>query len=122
MAAGIAWTRGVVDQAGMIASLEALPARLHLRLASGTTVLGVHASPLADDGPGIDPGIADDQLLPLLAGHGADVIIGGHTHLITDRLVPDALDRDDHITRTSRNCEPALSAWEDYGSGHVTPC
>jgi hypothetical protein len=51
-------------------------------------VLGVHASPRADDGQGIEPGIADEELRrPLLAGCGADVVIGGHTHLATDRLV-----------------------------------
>jgi len=47
----------------------------------------VHASPRADDGPGIEPGIADEELRPLLDGCGADVVIGGHTHLATDRLV-----------------------------------
>jgi predicted phosphodiesterase len=87
MAAGIAWTRGVLDQAGLLASLTVLPAYLRLRLPSGATVLGVHASPRADDGPGIEPGIADEQLRPLLAGCGADVVIGGHTHVATDRLV-----------------------------------
>jgi putative phosphoesterase len=87
MAAGIAWTRGVLDQAGLLGDLAALPAHLRLRLPSGAAVLGVHASPRADDGPGIEPGIADDQLRPLLAGCGADVVIGGHTHLAADRLV-----------------------------------
>jgi predicted phosphodiesterase len=87
MAAGIGWTRGVLDQAGLLTSLTALPAHLRLKLPSGATILGVHASPRADDGPGIDPGIADEQLRPLLAGCGADVVIGGHTHFATDRLV-----------------------------------
>lgn len=87
MAAGIGWTRGVLDQAGLLASLVALPMQLRLRLASGTAILGVHASPAADDGPGIDPGIADEQLRSLLAGCGADVVVGGHTHFVTDRLI-----------------------------------
>jgi predicted phosphodiesterase len=87
MAAGIAWTRGVVDQAGLLSILTALPTQLRLQLPSGITILGVHASPLADDGEGIEPGIADEQLRPLLAGCGADVVIGGHTHFPTDRLV-----------------------------------
>lgn len=87
MAAGIAWTRGVLDQAGLLAGLAALPTQLRLRLASGTAILGVHASPAADDGAGIDPGISDDQLRSLLAGCGADVVVGGHTHFVTDRLV-----------------------------------
>jgi len=52
MAAGIGWTRGVLDQAGLLASLTALPGQLRLQLPSGTTLLGVHASLRADDGPG----------------------------------------------------------------------
>jgi putative phosphoesterase len=87
MAAGIGWTRGVLDQAGLLDVLAGLPAQLHLLLPGGTAVLGVHASPQADDGPGIEPGIADEQLWPLLAGSGADVVIGGHTHLPADRHV-----------------------------------
>lgn len=87
MAAGIAWTRGVLDQAGLLTSLTTLPAQLRLQLPGGATILGVHASPRADDGPGIDPRIADQQLRPLLAGCGADVVIGGHTHFVADRFV-----------------------------------
>ena len=85
MAAGIGWTRGVLDQAGMLDDLAALPAQLHQRFPGGATILGVHASPRADDGPGIDPGLPDEQLLGLLAGCGADVVVGGHTHYQTDR-------------------------------------
>lgn len=62
---------------------------LRLQLPAGVTILGVHASPRADDGPGIEPGIADEQLRPLLAGCGADVVVGGHTHVATDRLIDD---------------------------------
>lgn len=85
MASGIGWTRGVLDQAGLLGVLDDLPAQLRLR--SGASVLGVHASPQADDGQGIEPGIADEQLGPLLAGAGAEVVIGGHTHAATDRIV-----------------------------------
>jgi putative phosphoesterase len=87
MAAGIGWTRGVLDQAGLLEVLAGLPAQLRLPLRSGALLLGVHASPRADDGPGIEPGIADEQLEQLLAGCGADVVIGGHTHSAADRLV-----------------------------------
>jgi putative phosphoesterase len=87
MAAGIGWTRGVLDQAGLLAGLTDLPAQLRLRLPSGVAVLGVHASPRADDGLGIEPGVSDEQLSALLAGCEADVVIGGHTHFVTDRLV-----------------------------------
>jgi len=87
VAGGIGWTRGVLDQAGLLADLSALPAQLRLRSAGGVRVLGVHASPASDDGPGIDPGIADERLLALLAGCDADVVVGGHTHFVTDRVV-----------------------------------
>lgn len=87
MAAGIAWTRGVLDQADLLDVLTGLPAHLRMALPRGTSVLGVHASPGADDGPGIDPCINDEQLWLLLAGSGADVVIGGHTHYAADRLV-----------------------------------
>lgn len=87
MAAAIGWTRGVLTQAGRLGQLTGLPAQLRVRLTNGLDVLGVHASPHADDGPGIDPDIPAGQLGSLLAGCDADVVIGGHTHLATDRLV-----------------------------------
>jgi hypothetical protein len=86
-AAGIAWTRGVLDQAGLLDVLMSLPSQLRLRPPSGATILGVHASPQTDDGPGIEPGTADERLRPLLARCSADVVIGGHTHFAADRLV-----------------------------------
>jgi predicted phosphodiesterase len=87
MAAGIGWTRGVLSQAGLLGTLMALPGQLRLGLPDGTRVLGVHASPEADAGPGIEPGISDDDLGRVLARCAADVVIGGHTHRATDRLV-----------------------------------
>jgi predicted phosphodiesterase len=86
MAAGIGWTRGVLCQAGLVSVLAALPGQLRLGLPDGTRVLGVHASPGADDGLGIDPNISDEQLSRLLTGCAADVVIGGHTHMTADRL------------------------------------
>lgn len=65
--------------------LAALPGQLRLSLPDGTRVLGVHASPGADDGLGIDPDISDEQLSRLLTGCAADVVIGGHTHMTADR-------------------------------------
>jgi predicted phosphodiesterase len=87
MAAGIGWTRGVLSQAGLLGILTGLPGQLRLGLPDGTRVLGVHASPDADAGPGIEPGISDDVLGRVLAGCAADVVVGGHTHRATDRLV-----------------------------------
>ena len=62
MAAGIGWTRGVLDQAGLLDDLATLPAHLRLPLAGGSLVLGVHATPVADDGPGIDPHLPGQHL------------------------------------------------------------
>lgn len=87
VAAGIGWTRGVLDQAGLLGSLTALPGELRLRSADGTVILGVHASPGSDDGPGIEPGVSEERLRSLLAGCGAGIVIGGHTHHVTDRQV-----------------------------------
>jgi predicted phosphodiesterase len=87
VAAGIGWTRGVLCQAGLLGTLMTLPAELRLNLPDGTRVLGVHASPGADDGPGIEPGPPDDQLGRLLAGCAADIVIGGHTHRAADRTI-----------------------------------
>jgi predicted phosphodiesterase len=86
MAAGIGWTRGVLCQAGLVGVLAGLPGELRLGLPDGTRVLGVHASPGADDGLGIEPGISAEQLGRLLAGCAADVVIGGHTHVAADRV------------------------------------
>jgi predicted phosphodiesterase len=87
MAGHIGWTRGVLDQAGLLGVLDGLPAQLRLGLPSGTAVLGVHASPGADDGPGIAPDTSEERLGELLTGCGADVVIGGHTHRATDRVI-----------------------------------
>jgi predicted phosphodiesterase len=87
MAAGIGWTRGVLCQAGLLDTLASLPGELRLDLPDGTRVLGVHASPGADDGPGIKPDRPDDSFRQLLAGCSADIVIGGHTHRATDRMI-----------------------------------
>jgi predicted phosphodiesterase len=86
-ARGVAWTQGVLSQAGMLDWLSGLPASQTLELSGGTRMLGIHASPSSDDGPGIDPDSSDEQLEGLLNGCGAEVVVGGHTHLATDRIV-----------------------------------
>ncbi len=50
-------------------------------------MLGVHASPGRDDGPGIEPQHSDGDLEQRLAGCQADVVIVGHTHVPLDRQV-----------------------------------
>jgi predicted phosphodiesterase len=87
VAAGIGWARGALAQAGLLDSLTSLPRELRLNLPGGPRVLGVHASPGADDGPGIEPGTPDEQLGRLLAGCAADIVIGGHTHQAADRMI-----------------------------------
>lgn len=42
---------------------------------------------MADDGPGIDTGCTDEVLGDLVGGCGADIVVGGHTHDATDRVV-----------------------------------
>ena len=127
MAAGIGWTRGVLDHAGLLDSLTALPMHLRLQSASGASILGVHASPGADDGPGIEPGIDDEQLRLLLAGCDADVVVGGHTHVATDRLVDGVRALNPGSSGMSRT--PGAASWlilEDDGGAltathHSTP-
>jgi predicted phosphodiesterase len=82
--ASFSWTRDVLTTE-WLAFLSALPCEQQLRLSDGTTLLGIHASPSSDDGPGITPEIDDHDLAALLAGSDADVICGGHTHQATDR-------------------------------------
>jgi diadenosine tetraphosphatase ApaH/serine/threonine PP2A family protein phosphatase len=84
--ASFAWTRAQMSDADL-AWLGALPASQRTRLADGTRLLAVHASPRSDDGVGITPEIADDQLAALLEDVDADIVCGGHTHQPTDRRV-----------------------------------
>jgi len=87
MAAGAAWTRGVLDQAGVLGLLDDLPERQQLVLDDGTNLLGVHASPGADDGSGFDSTSTDADIERLLLGVDTDWVVGGHTHDPTDREV-----------------------------------
>jgi predicted phosphodiesterase len=87
LAQSVDWTRRRLDDAGWLAWLDRLPPSLRLGGQPGTRLLGVHASPKTDDGPGIDTDITSDDLAALFDGCEADVVVGGHTHLATDRLV-----------------------------------
>jgi predicted phosphodiesterase len=64
-----------------------LPLEVRLTLPSGTRLLGVHASPGRDDGPGLQPKHSDDQLEQRVASCEADLVIVGHTHVPLDRQV-----------------------------------
>jgi predicted phosphodiesterase len=85
MAAQIGWTRGILESIGLVDWLAALPTEQRYESPDGSVVLGVHASPGCDDGPGIDTDTDDDALHALLAEADADVVVGGHTHVATNR-------------------------------------
>ncbi|HLY29589.1 MAG TPA: metallophosphoesterase family protein [Ktedonobacterales bacterium] len=81
------WTRGYVSAAGWLDWLTTLPLEVRLTLPDGTRVLGVHAAPGRDDGPGLHPKHSDGELEQRLAGCEAEVVIVGHTHVPMDRRV-----------------------------------
>jgi predicted phosphodiesterase len=85
--AGFAWTRGALAATGWIDEVTGWPAEVRAVLPDGTRLLGVHASPGRDDGPGITPDRPEDELAADLAGAGADLVCAGHTHRPTDRRI-----------------------------------
>jgi len=87
MASNLAWTQGQIRASGWWDWLEQLPLELRLTLPDGTRMLGAHAAPGEDDGPGIIPLLSDDELRVLLAPADADLVIVGHTHVPLDRTV-----------------------------------
>jgi predicted phosphodiesterase len=87
MATNLAWTQGHIHASGWWNWLEDLPLELRLTLPDGTRLLGVHAAPGLDDGPGIIPLLSDEELRALLAPAEADLVIVGHTHVPLDRTI-----------------------------------
>jgi diadenosine tetraphosphatase ApaH/serine/threonine PP2A family protein phosphatase len=81
------WTRGYASAAGWLDWLAGLPLEVRLTLPDGTRMLGVHAAPGRDDGPGLHPKHSDDDIEQRLAGCEADLVIVGHTHVPMDRQV-----------------------------------
>lgn len=81
------WTRGALAATGWLEYLTELPLEVRTTLPDGTRVLGVHASPGCDDGRGITPHRDHDELAAALAIGDADIVIGGHTHQPTDRVL-----------------------------------
>ncbi len=84
---GLSWTQGMVTAGGWFDWLSALPLDVRLTLPDGTRVLGVHAAPGTDDGPGMRPTMSDAELAKLLEGCEADLVFVGHTHWAQDRTV-----------------------------------
>jgi predicted phosphodiesterase len=87
VAGSFGWTEGRLAGSTWIEWLARLPTHFRRTLPDGTRVLAVHASPLADDGAGIDPRAADHEQAELFAACDADVVFGGHTHRPVDRQV-----------------------------------
>lgn len=85
--ASFSWTRGAVASHGWLGWLGDLPLEVRVTLPDGTRVLGVHASPGRDDGPGISPDRPEEELRASVAGADAEVVCAGHTHRPTDRQV-----------------------------------
>jgi predicted phosphodiesterase len=81
------WTRDVLDRSGWLAWLAALPGDVRQAMPDGGHLVGVHASPWSDDGAGITPSTGEDELRSMLDAAAADILVGGHTHRVTDRLV-----------------------------------
>jgi predicted phosphodiesterase len=88
VASSFSWTAGMVTAAGWAGWLRALPPSLRLRLPSGDELLGVHADPVRDDGEGLHPDRDADDLLRALDGCDATIVVGGHTHVPCDFVVP----------------------------------
>jgi predicted phosphodiesterase len=83
----LAWTRGYVTATGQLDWLAELPMEQRLTLPDGTRLLGVHAAPGTDDGPGIQPGLTDSELGQILRSADAELVVVGHTHVPLDRTV-----------------------------------
>lgn len=87
VAGSFAWTRGALAATGWLDWLAALPLETRIDLPDGTRVLGVHATPGRDDGDGITPHRPDHELSEAFLGVDAEIVVAGHTHQPTDRLV-----------------------------------
>jgi predicted phosphodiesterase len=81
------WTGGALAAGGWATWVGELPIEVRAVLPDGTALLGVHASPGRDDGEGITPHRDEEALQAELAGAGAALVIAGHTHQPTDRVV-----------------------------------
>jgi len=79
MVASFEWTRSSLSADDLI-WLGSLPL---------DDVLMVHASPGRDDGPGLDPHTADDDLVAVFSGEGGGLVLVGHTHHPDERRLGD---------------------------------
>jgi predicted phosphodiesterase len=86
LSGAIAWTQGAIASAGWFDWLSALPFELRTTLPDGARLLGVHASPQADD-LGVHRGLSESEIRELLAGCDADLVCAGHTHVSMEARV-----------------------------------
>ena len=101
-----AWTQGMVTAVDRLHWLSTLP--LDFRSTLGAVrVLAVHAAPGQDDGRGIPPNLAANELNQILEGCEADLVLVGHTHRATNRLVGDV-----------RVVNPGAVSFSDDGAAH----
>ena len=84
MVASFDWTRSSLS-ADDLTWLGSLP----LEARPLDDVLMVHASPGRDDGPGLDPHTADDDLVAVFSGAEAPLVLVGHTHHPDERRLGD---------------------------------
>jgi len=87
IAGSFSWTQGAITAAGWLEWLGKAPLEQRMVLPDGANVLGVHASPGSDSGPGIHPNLSHSALKLLLSGCEADLVFVGHTHYPLDNTV-----------------------------------
>lgn len=85
VAASFAWTKGFLAASKLLPTIQRYVGASQLTLPDGTSLLAVHASLAADDGVGIAPHVDDHVLAALFAGCEDELVVGGHTHVATDR-------------------------------------
>jgi predicted phosphodiesterase len=85
VAGSFAWTEGALVASDWNGWLARLPDEVRMTLPDGARLLGVHAVPGRDDGPGINTRDTDAELAARLSGCAADVVFAGHTHWPVDR-------------------------------------
>lgn len=84
VAASFAWTKGFLQASDSLERIREFRPTVRLRFPDGTNCIATHASLVADDGQGIEPGIHSADIASLFPDTGAEIILGGHTHLATD--------------------------------------
>lgn len=83
-AGSFAWTQGALSGGEWLEWLERLPLEIREPLPDGTRALAVHAAPGHDDGRGLLAGSTEGELLEVVEGCGADLVLGGHHHMTLD--------------------------------------